>query len=141
MENIKKLVENMQTLSTNVRQYFHKRIADVKVDITYEMVKVLILLSDNRYMNQQQIADLTFKNKASLTSLLNNMEKRSLVVRNEDNADRRNKIITLTPKGKELFSKVNPIFDEMYDLLYKDVTNEEITIMNNVVLKMNKTVE
>ena len=141
MENIKKLVENMQTLSTNVRQYFHKRLSDVKVDITYEMVKVLILLSDNKYMNQQQIADLTFKNKASLTSLLNNMEKRHLVVRNEDNADRRNKIITLTPKGKDLFSKVNPIFDEMYDLLYKDVTNEEITIMNNVVLKMNKTVE
>ena len=141
MENIKKLVENMQTLSNNVRQYFHKRIADVHVDITYEMVKVLILLSDNKYMNQQQIADLTFKNKASLTSLLNNMEKRSLVVRNEDNADKRNKIITLTPKGKELFSKVNPIFDEMYDLLYKDITSEEIAIMNNVVLKMNKTVE
>lgn len=131
----------MQTLSTNVRQYFHKRISDVKVDITYEMVKVLILLSDNKYMNQQQIADLTFKNKASLTSLLNNMEKRNLVVRNEDNADKRNKIITLTTKGKDLFSKVNPIFDEMYDLLYKDVTSEEIEIMNNVLLKMNKMVE
>ena len=141
MENIKKLVENMQTLSNNVRHYFHKRISDINVDITYEMVKVLILLSDNKYMNQQQIADLTFKNKASLTSLLNNMEKRNLVVRNEDIADRRNKIITLTPKGKELFSKVNPLFDEMYDILYKDVTTEEISMMNNVVLKMNKTVE
>ena len=141
MENIKKLVENMQTLSNNVRQYFHKRIADLKVDITYEMVKVLILLSENKYMNQQQIADLTFKNKASLTSILNNMEKRNLVFRNEDNADRRNKIITLTPKGKDLYNKVNPILDEIFNLLNKEVTSEEISLTNNVVLKMNKAVE
>lgn len=46
-------------------------------------------------MNQQQIADSVFKNKASLTSLLANMERKDLVVRNEDTSERRNKIIIL----------------------------------------------
>lgn len=104
------------------------------------MVKVLILLFENKYMNQQQIANLTFKNKASLTSLLNNMERRKLVLRNKDNADRRNKIITITPKGKDLYQKVKPILDEMFTLLKKEVTSEEISLMNNVVKKMNKMV-
>jgi DNA-binding MarR family transcriptional regulator len=141
MEKIKELVENMQTLTNNVRQNFHKRITDSNVDITYEMMKVLILLSENKYMNQQQIADLTFKNKASLTSLINNMEKRNLVVRNGDKADRRNKVITPTPKGKDIYNKVNPIFDEIFNLLNKEIPSEEFSIVNNVVLKMNKTVE
>lgn len=131
----------MQTLSNNVRQYFHKRISELHINMTYEMVRVLILLNEHKYMNQQQIADLTFKNKASLTSLLNNMEKRNLVVRNEDQSDKRNKIITLTPTGKDLFSKVNPVFEEMYHLLYNDVSTEEVDLMNSIILKMNKSVE
>lgn len=140
MENIKKLVENAEVLSNHVRQYFHKQVADINIDITYEMVKVLILLSENKYMNQQQIANLTFKNKASLTSLLNNMEKRKLVLRNKDNADRRNKIITITPKGRDLYQKVKPVLDEMFILLNKEVTSEEISLMNNVIRKMSKMV-
>lgn len=140
MENIKKLLENTEILTNHVRQYFQKQVADINVDITYEMVKVLILLFENKYMNQQQIANLTFKNKASLTSLLNNMERRKLVLRNKDNADRRNKIITITPKGKDLYQKVKPILDEMFTLLKKEVTSEEISLMNNVVKKMNKMV-
>ena len=134
--NIRLLVENTELLTNHVRQYFHKRIADINIDITYEMVKVLILLSENKYMNQQQIANLTFKNKASLTSLINNMEQRNLVVRNKDNADRRNKIITLTPKGKDLCQKVEPVLNEMFTLLNKDVASEEISFMNNILLKM-----
>ncbi|MFC3198138.1 MarR family winged helix-turn-helix transcriptional regulator [Parapedobacter deserti] len=141
MDAVKNLVENMQMLSLNVRHYFQKRFAALELDVTYEMVRVLLILSKQKYMNQQQIADVTFKNKASLTSLIDNLQKRGLVVRNEDSADRRNKIITLTAKGRELVGVVQPIFDEMFDLLYKDVTAEELKVMNRVIAKMNRVIE
>src|SRR5690554_8094349 len=81
MQHIKSLLENIQSLSTNVRHYMHKQISNLDLDLTYEMVKVLFILDDHRYLNQQQIADITLKNKASLTSLIGNMEKRGLVMR------------------------------------------------------------
>src|SRR5690554_1817126 len=102
MQHIKSLLENIQSLSTNVRHYMHKQISNLDLDLTYEMVKVLFILDDHRYLNQQQIADITRKNKASLTSLIGNMEKRGLVMRTEDSADRRNKIISEERRvGKE----------------------------------------
>lgn len=141
MQKIKSLVENVQTLSVNVRHYMHKHIAILDLDITYEMVKVLFLLNDNESMNQQQIADLSLKNKASLTSLIDNMQKRDLVIRTEDSADRRNKIITLTNNGKETLDKVRPVLRNLFEELYEDISNEEIEIMNNVISKMSKVVE
>lgn len=141
MNAVKNVIENMQLLSFNVRHYFQKRFAALELDVTYEMVRVVLILSSQKYMNQQQIADVTFKNKASLTSLIDNLQKRGLVVRNEDSADRRNKIITLTAKGRELANIVQPVFDEMFDLLYKDVTAEELNVMGRVIAKMNRTIE
>ncbi|PWH84815.1 MarR family winged helix-turn-helix transcriptional regulator [Brumimicrobium oceani] len=141
MENIKKLLENMQTLSVNVRHYLHKQIAGLDLDITYEMVKILFILSDHKYLNQQQIADLTLKNKASLTSIIDNMQKRNLVIRTEDAADRRNKIISLTSHGKETLNTVRPVLKNLFEELYQDISNEEIEIMNNVIFKMSKVIE
>lgn len=141
MQKIKNLVENVQTLSVNVRHYMHKHIAILDLDITYEMVKVLFILEEHKFLNQQQIADLTLKNKASLTSLIDNMEKRELVIRTEDIGDRRNKIITLTNNGKETLITVKPVLKNLFEELYQDISNEEIEIMNNVISKMSKVVE
>lgn len=141
MNPIKELIENMQLLSYNVRHYFQKRFAALELDVTYEMVRVLLILSQKKYMNQQQIADITFKNKASLTSMIDNLQKRGLVVRNEDVADRRNKIISLTSKGKELTDQVRPLFEDMFSMLYRDISEEELLIMKKVITKMNQLVE
>lgn len=119
----------------------HKQISNLDLDLTYEMVKVLFILDDHRYLNQQQIADITLKNKASLTSLIGNMEKRDLVMRTEDSADRRNKIISLTSNGKETLNIVRPVMKKLFEELYKDISKEEIEVMNKAILKMSEVIE
>lgn len=141
MDHIKKLLEDMQTLSVNVRQYMHKQIASLELDVTYEMVKVLFILSEHKELNQQQIADLTLKNKASLTSLIDNLQKRNLVIRTEDALDRRNKIITMTEEGKATLEAVKPVLKTLFQDLYEDISLEEIKMMNNVIFKMSKVIE
>lgn len=141
MERIKDLVENMHLLGINVRQHVHRKLSELNLDVTYEMVRVLLILSRKERLNQQQIADITFKHKASLTSLVDNIQKRGLVIRDEDASDRRNKLIKLTEKGEELVSIVRPVFDEVLLLLYEDVTEEEITLLNKLITRMGKSVE
>ena len=46
------------------------------------------------------------KDKACLTNLMNNLEKKGYVYRKEDPADRRNKLVFLTPEGEEFKDQV-----------------------------------
>lgn len=140
INRVKILLEDLHLLSINVRQYVHKRLSGLKLDVTYEMVRVLMLLHQKGAMNQQQIADFTFKNKASLTSLVDNLQKRNLVIRKEDQIDRRNKIIEPTEKGIEIAGIVIPIFEEILGKLYDDVSEKELEVMSKIINKMNSRI-
>ena len=101
------------------------------MDITYEMIRVIKVLSRNGATNQQEIADRTNRNKASLTSLLDNMMKRNLIVRAEDPSDRRNKIISLTKLGKETEALVDPMLHDFYQKMLLDIPQEQLSSINS----------
>lgn len=121
-----------------MKQFIQRKLRKHGIDLTYEMLQVLTVLWRKGKMNQQDIADNIQKNKASLTSLLDNLEKRGLVMRSEDPSDRRNKIISLTPLGLQYRVQFQPIFNEFYETLSKDVSKEklrEIGMLLNQIYK------
>jgi len=77
-----------------------KNLADYQV--TAEQWAILDSLWTQDGQTQQQLANLTHKNKASITHLIDNLEKRNLVKRVTHEKDRRNKMIYLTPDGVHL---------------------------------------
>ena len=54
------------------------------------------------------------KDKACLTNLINNLEKKNWVIRKEGPSDRRNRLIFLTPQGEELALTVKPLINDIY---------------------------
>ncbi|MEQ9443409.1 MAG: MarR family transcriptional regulator [Cyclobacteriaceae bacterium] len=70
--------------------------------VTAEQWAILDSLWQQDSQTQQQLANQTNKNKASITHLIDNLEKRKLVRRLTDEKDRRNKMVCLTPPGIEL---------------------------------------
>ena len=64
--------------------------------ITFEMLQVLSSLWHEQGISQQILAERIAKDKACLTNLMNNLEKKGYVYRKEDPADRRNKLVFLT---------------------------------------------
>ena len=56
-------------------------------------------------VTQQELCNATFKDKPSMTRLIDNMERQHLVVRISDKKDRRTNLIHLTKDGKELEEK------------------------------------
>ena len=59
--------------------------------ITFEMLQVLSSLWHEQGISQQILAERIAKDKACLTNLMNNLEKKGYVCRKEDPNDRRNK--------------------------------------------------
>ena len=65
-------------------------------------------------ISQQILAERIAKDKACLTNLMNNLEKKGYVCRKEDPNDRRNKLVFLTPAGEEFKEQIRPVLDQVY---------------------------
>ena len=72
------------------------------MEITPEQWTVLLFLWEKDGVTQQELCNATFKDKPSMTRLIDNMERQHLVVRISDKKDRRTNLIHLTKTGKEL---------------------------------------
>ena len=88
--------------------------------ITFEMLQVLSSLWHEQGISQQILAERIAKDKACLTNLMN---------RKEDPADRRNKLVFLTPEGEEFKDQIRPILDQVYVYAEKIIGIESIETM------------
>ena len=109
-------------------------------ELTYEMLQVMMVLWRKHQVNQQEVANTVQKNKASLTPLIDKLVKIKLVTRSEDPNDRRNKIISLTSKGKEYKKKFSPMISEIYDLIKGDVSDEKLKEVSGVLLTLSEKI-
>ena len=89
--------------------------------ITFEMLQVLSSLWHEQGISQQILAERT--------NLMNNLEKKGYVYRKEDPADRRNKLVFLTPEGEEFKDQIRPILDQVYVYAEKIIGIESIETM------------
>lgn len=106
----------LQILRTRMafRQTLQRVLKRHNVDMTFEMLQVMNCLWNEQGISQQSLAEKTAKDKACLTNLINNLEKKNWVIRKEDSSDRRNRLIFLTAQGEELALTVKPLINDLY---------------------------
>jgi Transcriptional regulators len=129
MDKTESLREFMQTIlqtRASFKQAIQRGLRKHNIDITYEMLQVMACLWKHEGVNQQELADKTFKDKASLTYLINNLEKRELVVRQEDPNDRRNKLIMVTERGHVWQKKMQPLINKIHEFAAERIDMENI---------------
>ena len=119
-----------------LRQFLQKKFRENNIDLTYEMQQVMACLWKTDGIRQQELADKTLKDKASLTGLINNLAKRKLVKRVEDTGDRRGKLIFLTTSGKKLGKEIEPWLEEMYSMVGDNIDINMIGKCMEVVQQM-----
>jgi DNA-binding MarR family transcriptional regulator len=131
------LGRSMSELRTYVRQYIQVKIKEHNINITFEMLEVMVCLWKKDGVNQQEIADLTLRDKSSMTYLLDNLVKRKMVKRVEDESDRRNKLIYLTKEGNDLKEQLNPWVADVYEMALEEV---DINTLQDSVILLNKMI-
>lgn len=95
--------------SRSIRQRLNAVLSEEGFSITGEEWAILVHLWNQDGQPQQQIADTLDKDKTTLSRLLNSLERQNLVVRIPDQADRRRRLIYLTPGGQALEDEVIPV--------------------------------
>ncbi len=119
--------------STAIARRLQKNFKQAGIEITVEQWSVLYHLWKNDGMNQQDLCNATFRDKPSITRLVDNLEKLNLVKRNASKQDRRMNIIALTDEGRELEEKCMNIANETLNEALEGVTNGQIEIAKEVL--------
>lgn len=128
----------MTKVNLALKQYIQAKFRQHDIDLTFEMLQVMACLWKNDGINQQEVSNITVKDKASMTYLIDNLTTRKLVYRLEDGKDRRNKLIFLTPKGKQMETQIQPWITEMYSVVNKTITAEQLSTCIKVLEVMSE---
>ena len=135
-EVARELGRSMAELRTHLRQYIQVKIKENSINITFEMLEVMSFLWKKDGVNQQEIADKTLRDKSSMTYLIDNLTKRDMVTRVEDESDRRNKLIYLTEEGKRLQEQLNPWIAEVYEMATANLSITDLKMSAALLDKM-----
>ena len=92
-------------VSAAINRKLYRNFRQYNVDITPEQWTVLLYLWEKDGVTQQELCNATFKDKPSMTRLIDNMERLNLVVRISGKTDRRINLIHLTKTGRDLEEK------------------------------------
>lgn len=119
--------------STAIARRLQKNFKQAGVDITIEQWSVLYHLWKEDGQSQQQLCEATFRDKPSITRLVDNLEKNKLVKRVGNKKDRRINQILLTQLGRKIEEESMAVANQTLNEALAGVTNGQIEIAKEVL--------
>jgi DNA-binding MarR family transcriptional regulator len=110
-------------------------------DITIEQWVIIVNLNRKDGQFQQQLANNTYKNKTSVTRMINSLQKKNIVERLSDPKDLRQKRIYLTDNGRQLFKNLAPLARKVQEKATKGIEPDEMESCKNILLKIYGNIE
>ena len=122
--------------STAVARRLQKNFKQNGMEITIEQWSVLYHLWKEEGLSQQELCNATFRDKPSITRLVDNLEKLKLVKRVPSKEDRRINMIYLTDAAKKLQEQSMELANQTLNEALEGVTIEEIEICKAVLQRV-----
>ena len=123
-------------VSAAINRKLYRNFRQYNIDITPEQWTVLLYLWGKDGVTQQELCNATFKDKPSMTRLIDNMERLNLVVRISNKMDRRTNLIHLTKRGRDLEEMSRFVANKTLKEALKGLTIEELDISQEVLRKV-----
>ena len=123
-------------VSAAINRKLYRNFRQYNIDITPEQWTVLLYLWEKDGVTQQELCNATFKDKPSMTRLIDNMERLNLVVRISNKMDRRTNLTHLTKRGRDLEEMSRFVANKTLKEALKGLTIEELDISQEVLRKV-----
>ena len=118
--------------STAVARRLQKNFRNAGLEITIEQWSVLYHLWKEDRLSQQELCNRTFRDKPSITRLIDNLEKQQLVKRVASPTDRRINLVQLTEAAKDLQQITIDLANQTMAEALVGVDKKEIEIVKSV---------
>ena len=119
--------------STAIARRLQKKFNNAELNLTIEQWSVLYHLWKQDGISQQELCNATFRDKPSITRLVDNLEKLQLVKRVPSESDRRINLIYLTKQSQKLQEYTMTLAEETLNEALESVPPERIEICKEVL--------
>ena len=139
----KEVAVELNLTGCKLNQFIAAKLRQENVPLTPEQFLLIDLLWNQGSMSQQQLADQMQKDKNSVTKLVDAIERKGFVMRQQNASDRRSNTLVLTEKALELRDHAKQkgisILDEMLEGISEAELRSFLSTLNK--LNVNMTIE
>ena len=89
----------------------------------------------NSYMNVQ-LKEFGLSHGQAIT-----LKDKGFIIKKTSKEDKRNHVLSLTSKGKELYPKIKDVIKETTEMMIKDIDQNELILLEELLLKMKMNLE
>ena len=119
--------------STAIARRLQKKFNAAGLNLTIEQWSVLYHLWKQEGISQQELCNATFRDKPSITRLVDNLEKQNLVKRVPSETDRRINLIFLTRQAQKLQDESMALAEETLNEALETVPADKIDVCKEVL--------
>jgi len=119
--------------STAIARRLQKKFNAAGLHITIEQWSVLYHLWKQEGISQQELCNATFRDKPSITRLVDNLEKLNLVKRVASENDRRINLVYLTKQAQKLQEEAMTLAEETLNEALETVPPDKVEVCKEVL--------
>lgn len=124
-----------------MRGFAQRQLDSLQVGITVDQWVLLKILEERGQVSQVELAQTGHKDTASVTRILDLLQKKRLIQRVDDEHDRRKYMISLTPEGREFVARHLAFINRIRAQIVRGLTDEEIQTLKRILEKIRQNLE
>lgn len=105
-----------------IRKFIQRELLKKGFDISAEQLSLLNSCFENPNQTQIQLAETIVKDPASVTRMIDILERKGFITRKSVNNDRRSYGICLTESGTTMITSIQPLYRDMLKYSLKNVS-------------------
>lgn len=136
----KQILLFINIVHNGIKQYISDFFQESGLNLTPEQFLVMDTLWDEGVLSQQQIADITMRDKNSIVKLIDGLENRNLVKRVSNPMDRRQNLIEVTEYSRSIQEHATIISYQAAAKILKDISSEAAEMLVKTISAIEKNI-
>jgi len=121
-----------------MRGYAQRQLDTLQTGITVDQWVILKIIEERKQISQVELAQVSQKDTASITRILDLLQKKGLIQRIDDEYDRRKYMISLTGEGTEFVMRNLPFINRIRGQIVQGLSQEEIQALKGILDKIRQ---
>lgn len=140
MENFSNIVffNNIESAQKQYKKDVQFNLLKHGIDITYDQWQVLDIIVNNEDIKQTEIAEKTSKDTASVTRIIELLNKKGYVARQTDPLNRRKLILGVSHNGEKVYHKASIVINDCTDKALAGLKEKRLKKLKKVFKAITK---
>lgn len=119
-----------------MRGYAQRQLDTLQTGITVDQWVLLKIIEERKQISQVELAQVAHKDTASITRILDLLQKKGLIQRIDDEFDRRKYMISLTGEGVAFVNSHFPFVNSIRSQIVHGLSTDEIKTLKVILEKI-----